>query len=50
MVGVGTRSGALSYNAMQIGIYGLFGVAMGASRDNLSLEWQWYTGASSLSA
>jgi amino acid transporter len=42
---VGTAFLALfSYNAMQIGIYGLFGVAMGAfAADNLSLEWQWYT-------
>lgn len=45
VAGVGTAFLALfSYNAMQIGIYGLFGVAMGAfAADNLSLEWQWYT-------
>lgn len=35
----------VSYNAMQIGIYGLFGVAMGgfaADRLGISLEWYWW--------
>lgn len=45
VMGVGTAFLALfAYNAMQIGIYGLFGVAMAAfAIDNLSLDWQWYT-------
>ena len=45
VLGVGTAFLALfAYNAMQIGIYGLFGVAMAAfAIDNLSIDWQWYT-------
>ena len=44
--GVGAAFVALvAYNAMQLGIYGLFGVAMGAfAADNLgiTLEWYWW--------
>lgn len=44
--GVGAAFVALvAYNAMQVGIYGLFGVAMGAfAADNLgiTLEWYWW--------
>src|SRR3954470_3766389 len=35
----------LAYNAMQIGIYGLFGVAMGAfmaDKIGITLEWYWW--------
>jgi amino acid transporter len=42
--GVGTAFVALvAYNAMQLGIYGLFGVAMGAfAADNLGITMEWY--------
>ncbi len=44
--GVGAAFVALvSYNAMQIGIYGLFGVAMGAFASDklgITLEWYWW--------
>jgi amino acid transporter len=45
VAGVGTAFLALfSYNAMQVGIYGLFGVAASAfAANHLSIEWQWYT-------
>lgn len=34
----------IAYNAMQIGIYGLFGVAMGAfAADRLDISMEWYT-------
>src|SRR4029079_6457057 len=35
----------ISYNAMQVGIYGLFGVAFGAFMDiklGVSLDWYWW--------
>ncbi|HWV86199.1 MAG TPA: APC family permease [Capillimicrobium sp.] len=42
---VGTAFVALvAYNAMQIGIFGLFGVAMGAfASDKLGIDFAWYT-------
>jgi amino acid transporter len=44
--GVGTAFGALvSYNAMQIGIYGLFGVATAAfmsDKIGITLDWYWW--------
>jgi amino acid transporter len=42
--GVGAAFVALvAYNAMQLGIYGLFGVAMGAfAADNLGITMEWY--------
>jgi amino acid transporter len=42
--GVGAAFVALvAYNAMQLGIYGLFGVAMGAfAADNLGINMEWY--------
>ena len=44
--GVGTAFGALvSYNAMQVGIYGLFGVATSAFMSDklgITLEWYWW--------
>jgi amino acid transporter len=44
--GVGTAFGALvSYNAMQVGIYGLFGVATAAfmsDKVGITLDWYWW--------
>lgn len=44
--GVGTAFGALvSYNAMQLGIYGLFGVATAgfmSSKVGITLDWYWW--------
>jgi amino acid transporter len=46
IAGVGTAFGALvAYNAMQIGIYGLFGVATAgfmADHFSINLEWYWW--------
>ncbi len=52
VAGVGTAFVALiAYNAMQMGIYGLFGVALGAfMRDKLGIDLSWWHRASSAGA